>query len=111
MYGLDQPSRRPIASGAMWLSRFVGLGPAKMKTRARGWLWFLGVGMPPLWKLQLAQPSSAPPKENLDKLIASGAFKPIDLLTLTRGSPSMRYKHTGEEGVGSPPRLLPDGFL
>ncbi|KAL8418730.1 hypothetical protein RB594_002080 [Gaeumannomyces avenae] len=41
--------------------------------------------------LQLAQPFSAPPKENLDKLISSGAFKPLDLLTLTRGSLPIRY--------------------
>ncbi|KAL8305770.1 hypothetical protein RB597_003520 [Gaeumannomyces tritici] len=41
--------------------------------------------------LQLAQPFSAPPKENLDKLISSGAFKRLDLLTLTRGSLPIRY--------------------
>ncbi|SPQ27138.1 eb9e5973-4242-4e07-a02c-a10ffa8441c9 [Thermothielavioides terrestris] len=41
--------------------------------------------------LHLAQPYAAEPKENLDKLIRSGAFKPLDLLTLTRGSPSIRY--------------------
>ncbi|KAK4233927.1 hypothetical protein C8A03DRAFT_47630 [Achaetomium macrosporum] len=41
------------------------------------------------------QPTQAPPalpKENLDKLISSGAFKPLDLLTLTKGVASMRYK-------------------
>ncbi|KAL8367020.1 hypothetical protein RB599_011105 [Gaeumannomyces hyphopodioides] len=41
--------------------------------------------------LQLAQPSSAPPKENLDKLISSGAFKPLDPHTLMRGPRPIRY--------------------
>lgn len=36
--------------------------------------------------------ASAPPKENLDQLISSGAFKPLDLLSISRGSSSRRYK-------------------
>ncbi|KLU87692.1 hypothetical protein MAPG_06686 [Magnaporthiopsis poae ATCC 64411] len=42
--------------------------------------------------LHPSQPSSAPPQENLDKLISSGAFKPLDLVTLSGGSSSIRYK-------------------
>ncbi|EJT68504.1 hypothetical protein GGTG_13922 [Gaeumannomyces tritici R3-111a-1] len=51
-----------------------------------------GAAVPSLdFRLSSSQPSSAPPKENLDKLISSGAFKPLDLLTLTRGSLPIRY--------------------
>ena len=45
-------------------------------------------GPPPVQPLQ---PPSAPREDNLDKLILSGAFKPLDLLALTRGSSSTRY--------------------